>query len=378
MAAKEAGLSKQYKPALVLNLAKYYGGAEVRTLQMARMLQKAHYPFCVVALHGSPLHHRLVTAGLPVQTINLNRADFRIAFRLKKMISDGGYRVIDTHNPQSHLWGLLAAKMSKDCHVVTTVHGCYGEAETGWTAKLYDAVLRWNDEPEAQFIAVSDSVQSYLRRIGIKLATITYSANAVLAEETNEQAATIRDIAGWNKDTLVITIAARLEPVKGIEYLLQAFAKACQSCPQMRLCIIGEGRSKVELEQLSVTLGVTELVCFTGFRDDVTGLLNSADIFCLSSLSEGLPFALLEAAMAKLPLVLSSVGGMAEFFTHQQTALMFPMKDVKQLAEHFVTLADNAELRKKLGAQACQWVATKFLAQQMYEQTIDLYQGRKQ
>lgn len=371
MGTAETHLKQNDKPVLILNLAKYYGGATVRTLQIARMLQNLSYPFCVVALQDSPLYQRLLSDGLPVKALHYGRGDVRIAFELKKLIQKDAYQVIDTHNPQSHLWGLLAAKLAGHCHVVTTVHGCYGEAEKGWRSKLYDAVLRWNDDKGADFISVSDSVTRYLQKIGIHHANVTYSVNAIMPVQASEL--TLRHLAGWSNDTLVITIAARLEPVKGIEYLLQAFAHAWQIRPQLRLCIMGEGRQRTELEQFVDTLGIRDVVYFSGFRQDAPALLTSADIFCLASVSEGLPFALLEAAMAKLPLVLSEVGGMAEFFTHEQTALLFPVKDTKQMSEHFIKLADHPDYRQQLGTQAYEWVAEKFSAQQMFEQTLDIY-----
>ncbi len=373
MDSQEAQLVQQENPVLLLNLAKYYGGASVRTLQIARMLQEINYPFCVVTLEQSPLYQCLSREKLNVVAIPYGRGDLRIAFWLKKFMRDHAYQLIDTHNPQSHLWGLLAAKLLKQCHVITTVHGCYGEAEQGWRAWLYDSVLRWNDNKTADFIAVSESVCTYLKKIGIRQARVTYSSNAILPSHLEKPAIQLRDLAGWSDDTVIISIAARLEPVKGIDYLIKAFAEAHRTCPLLRLCIMGEGRLREELEALVDTLGLHDRVYFAGFRQDVGELLKTTDIFCLSSLSEGLPFAVLEAAMAKLPLVLSEVGGMAEFFVHQQTALLFPAKDIKQMSEHFLFLADHVEFRQKLGEYAYTEVSEKFSAQRMLTQTLKLY-----
>jgi len=373
MGASETRL--KVTPVILLNLARYYGGASVRTLQLAKMLQANNYPFTVGVLQGSPLHQRLTNDDLPVSPVNYRRGDFRIVLWLKKLINEKGCQVIDTHNPQSHLWGWLAAKLAGKCRVVTTVHGCYGEAEKGWRSRLYNAILRWNDNPNAHFIAVSKSVEHYLHKIGISQAVITYSPNAVSPGEANDRQVIIRQLADWSDDTLVIVIAARLEPVKGHQYLLRAFAIAHKMRPQLRLCIIGDGRLYEELRQLSSSLSIDDAVYFTGFRYDAPELLSSADIFCLSSLSEGLPFAVLEAAMAKLPLVLSNVGGMAEVFVHHQTALLFTAKDCKQLSQHFITLADAPEYCQQFGDRAYEWVNKNFSIQHMFAQTLHIYQG---
>ena len=361
------------KSILVLNLAKYFGGASVRTVQMARMLQADGYSFCVVVLDQSPLHLQLESEGLPVRVTKYGRGDIRMAFWLKNLVNEENYQVIDTHNPQSHLWGLLASKLSGNCHVVTTVHGCYGEAEVGWRSKLYNAVLQWNDNKQANFIAVSGSVLRYLGEIGIKDATITYSENAVLPPQYTDNDPTVRELADWGNETVIIAIAARLETVKGIKYLIEAFAAVQKTNPQARLCIMGDGRLKDSLKQMTLDLDIESDVFFTGFRKDVPILLSSVDIFCLASLSEGLPFAVLEAAMAKLPLVLSEVGGLAEFFTHEQTALLFPVKDVEQLTSHFNDLINDKNKREMLGTQTHAWVSERFSAQKMFNQTVTLY-----
>lgn len=373
MDAPKTSLVNTQKPVLIVALAKYFGGADVRVYQLAKMLKAINYPFIVAVLSDSPLHQQLIESNIPVVSVRNSRADPRLIFKLKKIVQEGGYQVIDTHNPQSHLWGLLTALLCKGVRVVTTVHGCYGDAEKGWRSALYNGVLKANAGfPDKRFIAVSDSVQQYLVRLDIAKADITYIPNAV-APETRLSTVTIRNLTNWPEDAVVVAIAARLEPVKGVNCLISAMAEAVKTNPLLKLFIMGEGRARALLEDQVRQSGIQGAVFFAGFRQDVSVLLNSADIFCLSSLSEGLPFALLEAATAKLPLILSKVGGMAEFFEHDYSALMFPAGDVQQLSRHLLLLADDPAMRERLASAAFQTVDKNFSAQRLLEQTIAIY-----
>ena len=98
-------------PVMVVDLAKRFGGADVRVLQLADALRGLS---CTVAtLAASPLHHRLAAAGLPRLPVARRRGDPRIALDLAQALRGGGYRAIDAHNPQSQLWALAAGLLAR-------------------------------------------------------------------------------------------------------------------------------------------------------------------------------------------------------------------------------------------------------------------------
>ena len=373
MDTSKTTLNAQPKSVLILDLAKYFGGGQVRVIQLAKMLQSMNYPFCVVVLDKCPMHLKLLEYSLSVKSVSYSRGDPRLILALKKIIKEGGFQIVDTHNPQAHLWGLLTAIVSKNIRVVTTVHGCYGDAEKGWRSVLYNWVVKLNRfYSDKQFIAVSDSVQKYLTVLQVAPEAISYIPNAILPDDSISDVS-IQKLTGWSNDIIVVAIAARLEPVKGINHLIAAMAKAVKINPLIKLFIMGEGREKDALLAQVEELRLTDSVYFAGFRQDVSLLLKSVDVFCLASLSEGLPFALLEAATAKLPLVLSEVGGMAEFFEHDYSALMFPSGDEEMLSKHILLLAGNVAMRERLGNAAYQTVEKNFSVGRLLAETIAVY-----
>lgn len=106
----------------------------------------------------------------------------------------------------------------------------------------------------------------------------------------------------------------RLEPVKGFDVLLQAFAEARRNCPAARLEIVGHGTGRADLERLAGELGVADAVVFAGAQDQaaVRERLRRASAFVLPSRSEGMPLSLLEAMACGAPCVATRVGGVEE------------------------------------------------------------------
>ncbi len=367
--------SKKTSPVLIVNLATQFGGAEIRVIELAGAL-KSRIPFSIAVLKSSPLHHRLVSNHIPVIPFSYKRADPRLLIALIRTIVRGGYEVVDAHNPQSQLWGLLAGKLAGAQLLVSTVHSSYKDTERGIKRFLYERVLIVNKFFHCHFITVSVSVTSYLRNLGIKNEFIHLIHNAIhLKNNTTDQNSLelLRDTFGWNKSCFVVIVVARLEPVKGIDFLIEAIKIVSKNKPWIRCLIVGTGRLKKSLELQVNSRDLNEYVRFAGFRSDILHLLSASDAFCLPSLSEGLPYALLEACSCKLPVLATKVGGMAECLTHNETAILTPPGDPYALAAGLAELMDNPDKAKKLGESAYRFVADRFSFDMMVQKTLDVY-----
>jgi glycosyltransferase involved in cell wall biosynthesis len=88
-----------------------------------------------------------------------------------------------------------------------------------------------------------------------------------------------------------------------------------------------------------------------GARSDVSRLLTSADVFLLTSISEGIPLTIIEAMVAGLPVVSTSVGGVPEVVEHEKTGLLAPARDPASLAEAILRLADDRALSHSMGTE---------------------------
>jgi glycosyltransferase involved in cell wall biosynthesis len=356
-------------PVLIVDLAKRFGGTNVRVLALARLLH-GRRPYAVAVLDGSPLHERLEDESLRTLPVPFGRGDPRVVPFLVRAIRRGAYGVVDAHNPQSQLWGGLAAALARTPSV-TTVHSAYRFEHAGsLRGRAYEAVLRLNRRAGTRFVAVSDAIGAYLGAVGIPRERIRVIENALPARER----AGVEEL-GFGDGAFVVAVVGRLEPVKGHEFLIEAIARLAETRPQLRLLVVGEGRRRAALEEQARAAGLGDRVRFTGFRDDVDALLGAGDVFCLPSLSEGLPYAVLEACAHRLPLLVTSVGELATLFENGKTALVVPPADVDALARGLEWLMDNEAEAAELGQAASELAGARFGADRMIAETLEAYAG---
>ena len=147
----------------------------------------------------------------------------------------------------------------------------------------------------------------------------------------------------------VLLFAGRLEPIKGVKYLIEAMSLICQE-DKVRLLIVGEGGERQMLETLAARLKLTECISFQGqvFHNIIPQYMAAADIFILPSLSEGFPVTSLEAMASGLPIIATKVRGMPEIIAEGENGFLVPPRNPEKLAEKILLLLNNSELREKI------------------------------
>jgi glycosyltransferase involved in cell wall biosynthesis len=233
--------------------------------------------------------------------------------------------------------------------------------------------LRFNAWTGTQFVAVSEAVDTYLRDIGIPRERISLIHNSIEAPAvfSQDRDHPLLKSLGWRENSYIVIVVAR---VKGHTFLIEALSRMAEERPQLRCLIVGDGRARAALEAQVQQSNLKDEVHFTGFRDDVHALLRASDAFCLPSLSEGLPFALLEACTHRLPLLITKVGGMAELFTHKDTAFLVPPSDPDALTEGIRWLIDHPEEAAVMGQAAFDSLQRRFSPEEMISKTLAIYQ----
>lgn len=359
---------------LIVSLSKRFGGAEVRVLQTASGLHgKCRY--AVAVLKDSPLHRKLIEAGASVLPVSYGRGDPRLFFALIRMIKANGFTVVDAHNPQSQFWGFMAASFCRVPVMISTVHSSYGLTEKGLKKVLYETTLRLNRLLGCRFIAVSEAVTDYLRTLTIPSGRITLIHNAIHVplEPADAKSSGLKESLGWRRDDFLVGVVGSIEPVKGHKFLIKALGKAIAFHPELRCLFVGEGRLREDMESLVRENKIDKHVKFLGFRNDVMDILRGCDAFCMPSLSEGLPFALLEACSLGLPVLVSSVGGMALLIENGKTGMLVPPSDPEALTQGLCSLAGDHETSGAMGQAARAMVKEKFSPDRMLAQTLSCY-----
>lgn len=358
---------------LLVDLAKGFGGAEVRVLTQARAMQNLVDKCTVATLNGSALHEHLKSEGLPFEVISSSRGSPKMMFELRKIIKSGNYNIVDAHNVQSILWGHFAAWLARSRGRVATIHSDFGREYPGIKGKLYETVLWINRFFVRQYINVTEVLQEKSTRRGDgKRSSLIYNAVPVPETPYNEKDLTAIDGLGFSKSDFIVAIIARLKPVKGHQYLIEAFSQL-KDLPHVKLLVVGDGPLQDELQHQVKSLALDDRVRFTGFRKDILEILKAVDCSCLASLSEALPYVVLEAASYARPLLVTKVGGLATLLEDGKNALLVPSENAAALAEGIRHLANNPDEARQLGLAAYELVRDSFSVDTMLNNILEVY-----
>ncbi|OGO34529.1 MAG: hypothetical protein A2W35_05900 [Chloroflexi bacterium RBG_16_57_11] len=367
-------MNTQRPRALVADLARYFGGAEVRVLQLAREIGPEHCR--VVCLRGSPLARRLNEAGLAPLELHQDKTNPKLALTLLKILQVGNYDIVDAHNVQSRGWmAACLPRLKTRPALVATVHSSIHEEHNH---SLKGAFYQWLERRLLpgydQVVTVSGHLHSELIGWRLKPERVSIVPNGVeMKRATRSEALETRLELGLKPDDCIVGSVGRLEPAKGHLFLLEAIARLLPERPQIHCVIVGEGRLEEKLLQRTMDLGLINHVHFTGFRDDIARLLEAIDIFALPSLTEGIPIALLEACACAKPVIASRVGGVPDVITHGYTGRLVEPGDGPGLALAIDGLLSDRELAQRLGEQAAQEVSNRYSVSNMVHCTRQVY-----
>ena len=316
---------------------------------------------------------------LGIRTVVLpGRNLLRTYHTLKRMIREEGYEIIHCHGARGNMMGALLRRAT-GLPVVTTVHSDYRLDYLGrpFSRLSYGTIntiaLRLLDYR----IGVSDAMTDLLISRGFdpdKLFTIYNGLDFTPRTPALGRAEYFRSVGlDADEDSVVVGIAARLNPVKDIGTLVRGFAIAHQTCPKLRLLIAGDGEQMDMLKKLSAELGVERQVCFAGWITDTDSFYHAIDINTLTSLSETFPYSLTEGARAALPTVASRVGGVPYLIEHGIHGLLFEAGDAEGLARCLVSLARDPTLREHLGQRLYQRAKADFSLESTLERQLTIY-----
>jgi sugar transferase (PEP-CTERM/EpsH1 system associated) len=176
--------------------------------------------------------------------------------------------------------------------------------------------------------------------------------------------------------SFVVGAVGRMIPIKDHVTLVKAFAELTKLMPdgrRARLVLIGDGPNKADCERLAQQAGVERQCWFAGRRDDVAQLMQCLDVFCLTSLNEGINNTVLEAMASGLPVIATAVGGNPELVLDGETGCLVPPASVEALARALLRYAQDSELRVRHGRNGRTRVEAAFSLTAMVNGYLDLY-----
>lgn len=211
-------------------------------------------------------------------------------------------------------------------------------------------------------VASSQDIANYFKKIGVK--RIEILPNGIdLTRFQNQDRQKAREELGLQENDFAIMTVARLEKVKGIEYLIKALHILVSNYQlptiNYQLIIVGDGSERRMLEKMVASLGIQERVKFLGAVDNsrVPYYLSAGDCFCLPSLQEGFGIVVLEAMAAGLPVIASKVGGLLDIVQDNENGLLVEPGNSQAISQAIEKIRDNSELARQLTNKAKQDLA---------------------
>jgi glycosyltransferase involved in cell wall biosynthesis len=288
------------------------------------------------------------------------------------------FDLIHTHSSKAGILGRLGAKIAGVPAVVHTIHGFpFHDFMSLPQRQLYINLEKMMKSYTDFIVTVSELNRQQGASLGIldlEHSQTVYSGIdfTKLDQPVNQEA--IRESLDIPPDWQIIVMVGRLDPQKAPHYLIDAFAQVVSKCPKTILLLVGEGEEQPNLEAQVKRLNISNQVKFLGFRSDVAAILQTADIFALSSLWEGLGRAMTEAMLLGKPVVVPEIYGIPEIVHHQETGLLFPPGNVEKLAQHLIYLLENPTIAQELGNNGKKLTRKLFDAKIMVEQLEEIYQ----
>lgn len=340
------------------------GGAEVLVAQLCH-LQRAHgHDVSVIAYSNlGTLGEKLLREGISVLVLGeapLPRTLGRFLKEFRRMRPD----VVHCHNPAPTLQAAIPAKLAGVRSVITTRHSLVAPPYNRGEEIAFNITARFCD----WIVGICDATCENLRHTpGARRDRIVRVYNGVdplipLATDTPER-----------RPGITLLFVGRLAPIKNLSQLIRATARATTQVPDLHLWIVGDGSERSSLESQVEKLGIENHVTFWGERLDVAGFFSAADVFCMSSTSEGLPMSLLQAMSIGLPAVVTDVGGMAEVVRNAHAGLTAPVGDADQMAQAIIQLASEPAQRSLFRDNARTAYRENFTLERMNASYVDLY-----
>jgi glycosyltransferase involved in cell wall biosynthesis len=268
--------------------------------------------------------------------------------KMKSLFRELAPDVVHTHQIGTLFYAGPAARLARVPLVVHTEHGkenYAGRLETRLLGRIAGLFVQ-------SFFCLTDDMASAVEQHKIvpksKVHVIRNGIDVARYAQRYDVAAT-RLSLGIPLDAKVVGTVGRLNEVKQQDLLIRAFASVKMRNPCAHLLLVGDGPLMQSLRRLSDDLGISDCVHFAGYQSETAPYQQCMDVFALTSRSEGMPQAALEACVAGVPVVAPQVGGLPELVEHGRTGFLFPPGDQQSLVDALCELLAHPDRARDLG-----------------------------
>jgi glycosyltransferase involved in cell wall biosynthesis len=334
------------------------GGSERFLRNLLSRLPPERYAITVVQLNGSsqagaiahPLVGHVLLRTLGVGAVYGLRG-WQAQRKLWQLVRRERFHLVQSQHEKSDLFNALLPRRDGMVHVSNRRDMGFNKS-----ARLRLLFRFINHRFDCVVAPARPILSGLVRDERLGIGRMTWIPNGVDADRFAPPSAmarhSSRQALGLDDAALVFGCVASLTPVKRHVDLIEAFASVHAKLPAARLLLIGDGPLRAAIGEQIATLGLQDAVELLGDRSNIETLLPALDVALLTSSTEGMSNAILEAMACGLPVVATSVGGNLQLVEHQVTGLLVPAANPVALAEAMLLLAETPALRHRLGDAA--------------------------
>lgn len=303
--------------------------------------------------------------------------DPAVVFKLYRRFRQTRPHIVDTHTAKAGAVGRTAAWLARVPIRIHTFHGhvfhgYFSPAKTRLFVRLETdlaristriVVLGQRQRDEILGLGIGRPEQFEVIPLGLDL-TRFYSAEAHAGE--------LRSELGLGPGARVVSIVARLVPIKAHDVFLDAAARIHGQMPETVFAVAGDGPERERLEARTKEMGLDSCVRFLGFREDLPRLYAGSDATVLCSDNEGMPVALIESLASATPAVATDAGETREIIRDGVTGFVVPPGNPEALAGAVVRLLKSGE-REAMGLAGREHVRERFSIERLCADIEALY-----
>ncbi len=369
-----------------------WGGAQRHVYDLAVAMRDQGHEVAVALGGDGTLRTKLETAGIythSIATLGRDISTGKDVGSLKEIMTVIRHRrpdILHVHSPKAAGLGSVAGRVLGVKSIIYTVHGWSFNEDRSLFQKIVICFFSWLTMLFCH-TTVLLSEREYgqaLQFPGIKnklrLIPLGIRPPVLLSIEGAKQAIAKQigmSYVDYTKKVVIGTIA-ELHPNKGLPYLINAFVQVHAQYPHSILVIIGDGQELSSLHLLIKEKKLERNVFLAGYMDRAAEYLKAFNVFVLPSLKEGLPYAILEAGSASLPVVATTVGGIPEIVEDMKSGVLVQPKNIRELAHALSFMIEHPDERRKYGATLKERILKEFSLEKMIGQVGKLYDTKKE
>ena len=365
-----------------------FGGAQRYVYELASSLPTSDYEVSVILGEGETLAKKLAeknirVVSLPELSRNINLAsDWSVFWSLYRIFRRERPDIIHLNSSKIGGLGSLAGRLAGIKKIIFTGHGWpFNEKRPWWQKKILTFFSWLTIVFSHQTILVAKSLMKPISAWPLTTGKLKIIHNGIdYINFLSERDA--RTLLLPNKaDKFWIGTVAELHPNKGLDILIEAFARlvkdmlGSQTGWSLYLVIIGEGEERARLEKIISDKRLDGRIILLGQVEEARKYLRAFDVFVLPSRTEALPYALLEAGSAGVPIVASEVGGIPEIIPDAEYGLLVPPENIHELEKSLKYMVIKDHYRALVSHKIQDFIRTNFSQKEMAEETIKLYQN---